>query len=37
MTGRHIYILHVFVKKNDKMPQKELGISENRLKELKNT
>ena len=36
MTGRRIYILHVFVKKSDKIPQKELDIARNRLKELKN-
>ena len=36
MTGRRIYILHVFVKKSDKIPQKELNIARNRLKELKN-
>jgi Phage derived protein Gp49-like (DUF891). len=36
MTGRRIYILHVFVKKSDKIPQKELDIAKNRLKELKN-
>ena len=36
MMGRRIYILHVFVKKSDKIPQKELDIARNRLKELKN-
>jgi len=36
MTGRRIYILHMFVKKSDRIPQKELDIAKDRLKELKN-
>ena len=35
MMGKRVYILHVFVKKSDKIPQKELDIARNRLKELK--
>ena len=34
--GKRVYILHVFVKKSDNIPQKELHIARNRFKELKN-
>ncbi len=34
LVGRHIVILHGFVKKSDKTPAKELKIARNRMKEV---
>ncbi len=34
MVGRHIVILHGFVKKSDKTPQRELNVARQRLKEV---
>jgi phage-related protein len=35
LTGRKIVILHQFVKKSDKTPQRELAIARRRMKEVK--
>ena len=35
LTGKRIVILHGFVKKTQKTPQKELKIAQRRLKEIK--
>lgn len=34
LIGRRIVILHVFVKKSDKTPSKELKLARNRMKEV---
>lgn len=36
MIDKQIWILHSFIKKTQKIPQKELMIAETRMKELKN-
>lgn len=36
LVNRRIVMLHSFVKKTQKFPQRELRIAENRLKEIKN-
>lgn len=36
MVGKKIVILHLFIKKTDKTPSKELEIARRRLKEVKN-
>jgi len=36
LTGRHIVILHGFIKKTQQTPQKELKIARKRLKEVLN-
>lgn len=33
--GRIIILLHIFIKKQQKMPEKELGLARKRLKEIK--
>ena len=35
MDGKHIYVLHVFVKKTEKTPKKEMDIAIERMKEVK--
>lgn len=35
LVGRRIVMLHSFIKKSNKTPQRELEIAESRLKELK--
>jgi len=35
LVGRRIVILHQFVKKTDKTPQRELEVARRRLKEVK--
>ena len=34
--GKHIVMLHSFVKKTDRIPLRELDVARNRLKEIKN-
>lgn len=35
MQGKHIYVVHVFVKKTQKTPKKALNLALQRMKELK--
>ncbi len=35
MDGKHIYVLHVFVKKTEKTPKKEMDIAIERMKKVK--
>ncbi|CAM4390584.1 MAG: hypothetical protein LEGION0398_MBIBDBAK_00163 [Legionellaceae bacterium] len=35
LIGKHIVVLHSFIKKTEKIPKKELEIAERRLKEVK--
>ena len=35
MQGKRIIILHVFVKKDQKIPKKDLELAKERLKEVK--
>lgn len=37
MQGKRIIILHAFVKKDQKIPKKDLELAKERLKEVKKT
>lgn len=36
LAGKHIVVLHAFIKKSQQTPERELNLARKRLKELKN-
>lgn len=36
LAGKHIVVLHAFIKKSQQTPERDLNLARKRLKELKN-